>query len=58
MNSFNQLARVAYAAYRKRAGGKTLNGYPLADWTEIGVEHQACWIEAVKAVVKEVQQIH
>jgi hypothetical protein len=58
MKSFNQLARIAYAAYCKRAGGKTYDGKPLPGWTDIGVERQACWIEAVKAVVHEVQSIH
>lgn len=58
MKSFNQLARIAYAAFVRRAGGKTYDGKPLAEWLEIGVDQQACWIEAVKAVVQEVQSIH
>ena len=60
MKSFNQLARIAYAAYCKQRaiGGKTMDGMLLPVWADLGVERQACWIEAVKAVVQEVQHIH
>jgi hypothetical protein len=58
MKSFNQLARAAYAAFVQRAGGKTYDGKTLAGWTEIGVEQQACWIEAVKEVAAQLQAIH
>lgn len=51
MKSFNALARMAYAAYLKRSGAQRLI------WAELDVETQACWIEAVKAVVAEVATI-
>lgn len=52
MKSFNALARIAYAAYVKHAVGG-----PLPAWAGLNVEHQASWIEAVKAVVAEVATI-
>lgn len=58
MKSFNQLARIAYAAYCKRAGTKAFDGVPLPAWLDLPYECQACWIEAVKAVAQEVQHIH
>ena len=58
MKSFNQLARVAYAAYCQRAGGQTFDGKPLPDWLALGAERQACWIKAVEAVCDEVKHIY
>lgn len=57
MKSFNVLARIAYAAYVARyviATGESRT-HPL--WAGLSVEHQAAWIEAVKAVTAEVRTI-
>lgn len=58
MKSLNQLARVAYAKYCQRAGGKTFDGKPLPEWLTLGAERQACWIEAARAVYEEVKHLH
>jgi hypothetical protein len=52
MKSFNQLARIAYAAYLKRSGATE----PL--WAGLSVETQACWIKAVEQMVAEFRQLH
>jgi hypothetical protein len=58
MKSFVQLAQAAYEAYSQRAGGLTFAGDAFPLWADIGVERQACWIEAVKAVAAEIAAIH
>lgn len=58
MKSFNQVARVMYAAYCKRLGVDPAAGRKLLGWTEIGVESQAAWIEAAKARTDELENIH
>lgn len=58
LKSFNQLARVAYVAYSKRAGGKALDGRPLPVWETLNPERQACWVEAARAIADEVKHIH
>lgn len=63
MKSYNQLARIAYAAYlqsaiNQRAANPNIWVKPQPDWCGLNPQMQACWIEAVKAVVHEVQAIH
>lgn len=58
VKSLNQLARMAYAAYCQRAGGKTFDDKPLPDWLALGAERQACWIEATRAVADQVKHLH
>jgi hypothetical protein len=58
LQSFNQLAQIAYHAYCKAAGGKTFDGKPLPTYAQLGAERQACWLAAVKQVAAEVAALH
>jgi hypothetical protein len=58
MKSYNQLARVAFAAYLKRSSDIDEPEAARLRWLAMDAEQQACWIEAVKAVSDEVKHIH
>jgi transcriptional regulator of met regulon len=58
MKSFDQLAKIAYDAYCKQAGGKTFDGKPLPTFDELGAERQSCWIAAAKQLWSEFSVIH
>lgn len=55
MKSFNVLARIAHGAYERRLSA--YDDQPKQVWSDLSVEQQAAWIEAVKAVVAEVATI-
>ena len=58
MKSIEDLARLAHAAYTRRAGGHTLDGEPLPQWHELAEIRQRCWIEAARAVADEFKHLH
>lgn len=58
MKSFEQLARSAYAAYCKQAGGVTFDGKPLPTFEQLGLDRQLCWIAVAKQLVAEVAALH
>ncbi len=58
MKSFEQLARSAYAAYCKQAGGVTFDGKPLPTFEQLGLDRQLRWIAVAKQLVAEVAALH
>lgn len=56
--NFHQLAKSAYDAYCKKAGGKTFDGKPLPNFDELGADRQSCWIAAAKQLWAEFAAIH
>ena len=59
MKSFNALARMAYAQYRKRFIEQNLPGLKVPpDWAGLTHLDQAAWIEAVKEVLAEFRKLH
>ena len=58
MKSIEQIAQAAYAAYCRKAGGKTFDGKPLPTYEQLGTDRQQCWIAAVQAVRKEIEAVH
>lgn len=56
--SFSQLARSAYDAYCKQAGGKTFDGKPLPTFEELGPERQECWVAAARQLLAEFSALH
>lgn len=58
MKTFEQLAQSAYAAYCKRACGKSFDAKPLPTWAELPAERQACWRAVAKHLVAEVAALH
>jgi hypothetical protein len=63
VKSYNQLARVAYAAYCKsavnqHAANPRLFLNPPPEWLLLNAEVQLCWVAAVQAVAAEVKHIH
>ena len=43
-------ARIAYAAYRHSAGGKSATGQPLPDWEMLSPAIQEAWHAAALAL--------
>ncbi len=58
-----RLAEIAYEAYRKQSGGKSLvSGQPIPSFSELKPEIQEAWYEAAGAVgeeiIKQMQKIY
>lgn len=47
------LGQVAFGAYRKHAEGRTHDGKPIPEWSNLGDEVQAHWEAAASAVVDD-----
>lgn len=58
MTSVEQLAKNAYQAYCRQAGGKTFDGKPLPTFEQLGADRQACWKSAVAQVRTDIQAVH
>jgi len=54
MKTFEQLARSAYEAYCKKAGGVTFDGKPLPTYDQLGHDRQQCWVAAATQVAAEI----
>jgi hypothetical protein len=52
VKEFYDLAAIAFAAYKKQAGGKTWDGKDIPPFAEVGELVQGNWCAAVKAVVE------
>ena len=48
-----ELAKIMWAAYSAKAGGKTFDGKPLPTWDELGEERQQCWAAAADAAIDQ-----
>lgn len=49
-----ELAKIAFAAYRERVGGKTYDGQELPQWEGLHPGVREGWIAAIKAAKNEI----
>lgn len=47
----NELAKIAFDAYRVAVGGKTYDGKPIPEFAEVSASVQNGWIAAVNAIL-------
>jgi hypothetical protein len=55
-HSLLRLASLAYQAYKSSAGGHSLiTGHALPDWADLPEKIQLAWVEASRAVAREIE---
>lgn len=54
MQSSQELARIAFDAYNKQAGGKTWDGKDIPPFDEVGEKVRANWQAAVQSVLEAI----
>ncbi|MBN3946749.1 MAG: hypothetical protein HWQ38_09730 [Nostoc sp. NMS7] len=52
MSNSEELARIAYHAYRQATDLKTYQGLPMSEWESLPETIQRAWMAASEAIVK------